>query len=116
MANESDMYVMVCAMLTEGELERDIIVYLSTSDGTAMAPGDYTAIANYPLIFLSGDPLGTRICVNITINDDEIVEPDQYFSVLLASSDPVYITPNAEARVVIIDNDRKLFNIQIFLN
>ena len=33
---EPDVYVMVCAVLTEGELERDITVYLSTADDTAI--------------------------------------------------------------------------------
>ena len=111
MVNESDVYVMVCAVLTEGVLERDITVYLSTSDGTALAPDDYTAIANSPLTFFSGDPVDTRRCVNVTIIDEEIVEDDQFFSVSLTSSDPVYITPFSEAQVVISDNDRKLIEI-----
>ena len=105
MVNESDAYVMVCAVLTEGELERDITVYVSTSDDTALSPGDYTALANFPLTFYSGDPMGTSRCTNVTIIDDDIIEPDQSFSVLLSSTDPVYITPTSQAQVVIIDND-----------
>lgn len=39
MVNETDYAIMVCAVLTEGVLERDITVYLSTADGTAF--GEY---------------------------------------------------------------------------
>ena len=105
MVNESYPYVMVCALLTEGVLERDIMVYLSTLDGTALAPGDYTPLTNSPLVFYSGDPVGTSRCANVTIIDDLVVEPDQYFSVSLTSTDPVYITPNSIAQVIIADND-----------
>lgn len=105
MVNESDGYVIVCAILTEGVLERDITVYLSTMDDTAFAPGDYTSVVNYPLVFFTGDPVGSEQCVNITIIDDLVVEPDQSFSVSLTSSDPVYFTPTSQASVVIADND-----------
>ena len=96
---------MVCAELTEGILERNIAVYLSTFDGTAVAPGDYTSKANYPLIFYAGSPVGISQCVNISIIDDLVVEPDQYFSVVLTTTDPVYITPTSLAQVIIADND-----------
>lgn len=111
MVNESDSYVMVCAVLTEGVLERDITVYLSTADGTALSPGDYTALANSPLVFNSGDPVGTSRCANVTIIDDEIIEPEQSFLALLTSSDPVYIAPTQQAQVTIIDNDCELHAI-----
>ena len=35
LVSEFDLFEMVCAELVEGELQRDITVYLSTSDGTA---------------------------------------------------------------------------------
>lgn len=109
MGNESDGFLMVCAVLTGGVLERDVTVYLSTFDDTAFQPGDYTALAAYPLTFASGDPVGTRRCVNVTIIDDDIIEPDQSFSLLLESSDPVDIMPISQAQVNIIDNDCELY-------
>ena len=111
MVNESNPYVMVCAELTEGILERDITVYLSTLDGTAVAPGDYTSIVNYPLTFSAGSPVGISKCAYINITDDLVVEPDQYFSVSLASTDPVYINPTSLAQVIIADNDCELLMV-----
>ena len=34
--NETDLNIMICAVLTAGVLERDVTVYLTTSDGTAV--------------------------------------------------------------------------------
>ena len=108
MVNESDAYVMVCAELTKGVLERSVTVYLSTFDGTAVTPGDYTSKASYPLTFSAGSPVGITQCANISIIDDLVVEPDQYFTVSLTTTDPVYITPISLAQVVIDDNDCEL--------
>ena len=43
--------------------------------------------------------------MNVTIEDDDVVEPDQSFFVSLTSSDPVYITPTSQAEVVIVNDD-----------
>ena len=111
MVNESDAYVTVCAELTKGVLERSVTVYLSTFDGTAVAPGDYTSKASYPLTFSAGSPVGISQCANITIIDDLVVEPDQYFTVSLTTTDPVYITPTSLAQVIITDNDCELLMV-----
>ena len=67
---------------------------------------DYLAVSSYPLVFMSGDPLNTLRCLNVSIvNDDDVIEPDQSFFVSLTSSDPVYIAPFAESAVTIQDND-----------
>lgn len=50
--------------------------------------------------------MGITVCENVTIIDDEdIVEPDQSFSVTASSTDPVNIEPISMAVVTIIDND-----------
>ena len=71
------------------------------------APGDYVPLVDVPLSFLIGAPLNSTYCVNITINDDLIVEYDEEFSVYLLSYDPVIIDPIYEANVTIMDNDCK---------
>ena len=78
-----------------------VLLYLIPS-----AMDDYDPVSSYPLVFMSGDPLNTAVCVNITIVDDvDVVEPDQSFIISLTTSDPVYLTPYADSSVTIQDND-----------
>lgn len=50
--------------------------------------------------------MGTVVCVNVTIiNDVDVIEPDQTFSVLLTSSAPVIIEPISEVAITILDDD-----------
>ena len=76
---------------------------------------DYTSVADYPLTFSAGNPVGISRCANIDIIDDLVVEPDQYFSVSLASADPVYVTPTSLAQVIIADNDCELLMVPLCL-
>ena len=79
-------------------------VYLSIGE-------DYEAVSMSPLNFEPNSPLASVRCVNITINDDDVIEPDQTFSVELSTTDPVFLEPISMATVVIeTDNDSK-FNI-----
>ena len=77
------------------------------------ADGDeYIGIMNAPVVFMSGDALGTTICENVTINDDDnVIEPDQTFSVAANSSDPVNISPISKAEVTIIDDDGRTMHL-----
>lgn len=72
-----------------------------------VGPEDYTQIQDYPITFFAGSEIGTTMCVNITIEDDDIVEPDQQFFVTLdsTSDNPVFFYPYSSATVVIGDND-----------
>ena len=55
-------------------------------------------------------PSDTKMCVNISIEEDDLVENDEIFSVLLASSDvAVTIHPNDTKEVAINDNDGTLY-------
>lgn len=56
---------------------------LATSDGTAIAPGDYTA-DSFNLTFPNGSP--TTQTVTVLVNGDTAVEPDEVFSVDLLSA------------------------------
>ena len=44
-------------------------------------------------------------CSYIEILDDDVIEPEEYFTVKLLTSNPVVIFVNGEANVNIIDND-----------
>ena len=56
---------------------------------------------------MSGDPLGSTACLNVSIIDDDIVEAVEMFTVNASSSDPVIISPIAQAEISIADNDGK---------
>ena len=73
----------------------------------ATEPDDYTAITDMELTFTADDVINTALCVNVTIVDDSIVEPEQSFTVSLTSNDPVQFVPVQQANVVIMDNDSK---------
>ncbi|MEN1728199.1 MAG: Calx-beta domain-containing protein, partial [Pseudomonadota bacterium] len=59
-------------------------VDVSTSDGTAAAGSDYTALSGSTVNFPPG---GTNAVVNVTVNDDSTVEADE--TVTLTLSNPV---------------------------
>ena len=71
------------------------------------AAEDYVTLTA-SLSYEPGSPLNSRRCVNITIIDDDVVEPDQSFAVSLVTMDPVFLTPYDKAIVTIAtDNDSK---------
>ena len=69
------------------------------------------ALSSEPVMFSPGDiPLTTTSCVNITIIDDDIVETNETFMIMLSSSDAsveVSLMSN-QATATIINDDRKL--------
>lgn len=69
---------------------------------------DYNLLSGFMLYFEAGSPLNSVVCANVTIIDDMIVEPDQFFGVFLSTMDPVFLTPISSAIVIIAtDNDSK---------
>ena len=73
---------------------------------SAMAPFDYTSV-NLNQMFSTGSADGATECVNIHIIDDNALEANQTFSVILSTMDPddeVMIAVNITV-IIIIDND-----------
>ena len=89
-------------MKISGYLVLDVLtqVFINSSAGA-----DYMSIMNAPVVFMSGDPLGTTACQNVTIFDDNVVEAEEMFTVSTSSSDPVIISPTSQAEINITDND-----------
>ena len=76
-----------------------------------IAPGDYNGIdMNINLNVGVGQPGLTRFCQNIIINDDQLAEGDEFFTVSLTSLNSlVTINPLfSSAQVQILDEDSKL--------
>ena len=57
---------------------------------------------NAPVVFMSGDPVGTTACENLTVIDDDTVEAEQTFTVSASSTNLVVFTPTSEAVASII--------------
>ena len=66
---------------------------------------DFEQLSDFPLVFSAGTPINTTSCFNITINDDELVEYDEVFSISSSSTGPVTIQPFSAKTLTIISND-----------
>ena len=58
----------------------NVTVTVNTANGTAVAPGDYTAVTGLVLTFLPGETTKT---VDVTVVDDTLIEGDETFNVNL---------------------------------
>ena len=79
---------------------RQVTVRYATADGTAAAPGDYTAVTNQTLTFAPGD---TEKTFTVAIGQDSLDEDAEDFTVTL--SDPVNATVGAATATVTITDD-----------
>ena len=79
----------------------------STANGTAGAPGDYTAVASRVVTFAANSAAGATTTLTVDTTEDDVVEPDEDFTVTLATSTliaGVTIT-DAEATGTITNDD-----------
>ena len=100
--NENGGTVQVCAVIT-GEIESNVIVDLQTSDGTAEASRDYTAL-NTELTFVAPS---TRACQDINILNDQLYEVDENFFGELTSSNSRVVVITARRRTTVEINDEE---------
>ena len=111
-SSEDQGTVQVCARILDGSLERQVTVMLMSRDGTAEEPEDYSSV----LASLSFDGMTALQCVNISLENDEILEGMEEFEVVLNSPDEdeegVILSPET-AVVSIIDDDGELKNLII---
>ena len=80
---------------------QQVTVKYTTIDGTAVEPGDYTAISG-TLTFAPGDRNKT---FNVTINEDTLDEPNETVTLDLFDPTNATIGPNNPATLTIEDND-----------
>ncbi|MCL4266213.1 MAG: DUF11 domain-containing protein [Anaerolineae bacterium] len=93
--------VVVTAVLSPTQPFLDVSVGYETADGTALAGEDYTTVSGI-LTFTAGT---TEAQILVPILDDQLVEPDEMFSLEL--SDPVYaiLGGMTNATITILDDD-----------
>ena len=77
---------------------------------------DYTAITSETLTFTSGNGIGDRICREVELNNDEILESNERFMLKLTSSDETAIVKNTAMATVIITEDTRDGMLHILLH
>jgi len=95
----------VVEVLRSGDLDTVVGVDVQTTDQTAIAGLDYTAITRQ-LVFQAGE---TNQTVSIPLLNDGLVEPAETFQVVLSNpTDGAELGPRKVATVSITDNDQGL--------
>ena len=72
----------VFAVTISSPLDSDLTFAYCTSNGTAVAPGDYTAVTNVTAIVPAGL---TQTNVAITVIGDDLIEPNETFYVFITN-------------------------------
>ena len=126
-ASEDAGGVSITVSVQNGALDRDVIVTLSTVNGTAMCKFQYGTQSQLAFISptfsycIAGEEyttVSTSVTfnaststqrVNIPILDNEIVAGSTMFSVSLTSADPAAILNPASANITIEDDDSEKF-------
>ena len=73
---------MFTVTLDASDPDDDIVIDYTTTDGSALQPGDYTTNAG-TLTFLAGTAALTQT-ITVVVNGDTVVEPDETFTVDLS--------------------------------
>jgi len=76
-------------------------VKATSSDGTALTPGDYSALSQD--LTITGP--ATQTTVTVTVNDDNIIEPDETFTVALSNPGSHVSIGDGSGTATIQDND-----------
>jgi hypothetical protein len=87
--------------IRDGDLRGTSTATYTTSDGTAHAPGDYTAKTG-TVIFRPGEQYKF---INVSLKDDRIPEPTEYFFVTLSNPSPGTTISYPASQVTFYDND-----------
>lgn len=96
---ENENQIEVCIVLRTGHLDRSVSLVLSTHSKSAHAPRDYTEVM-FETMFN-----GARTCIDIIIVDDNIVEDNELFLLILNSTDVSVMFNLPIIAVTIVDND-----------
>jgi uncharacterized repeat protein (TIGR01451 family) len=96
--------IAVITVTLSGPSGRDVTVNYATSDGTAVAPGDY-ASASGTLTFVAGATVQT---FTVTINDDSLDETDETVNLTLSGASNATIGGTNPATLTIVDDDAAL--------
>ena len=93
----------VCVKAESGELERTVQLSVASISDSAEEILDYTPLTLY-LTLLSGE---SQACFSIETLDDDVVEGEETFKVVIRSQDEAVIIPINTTLISIHDSDRK---------
>ena len=103
-SREDQGTVEVCARIFNSTLDREVTITLMTRDDTATEPDDYTSISTS----ISFDRETEEQCVDIPLENDDILESLENFEVILDPEDEERIILSPEIAVVmVVDDDCK---------
>lgn len=85
-----------------------IVFTATTADGSAQAPGDYAALAAAPFAVAEGE---TSAVVTVQVVGDTQAEPDETFTVTIATSAPGVVLGDANATGTIVNDDVAIVEI-----
>ncbi len=129
--DENDALVTVCAEIIQGEIARPVIIFYSTMDGSALSNNphsfrnlmsiiyyytffagsdDYTSVSSMELTFQPATATEPR-CGDIQIVNEDVLEEDESFNVILGSSDNAVVVDSNTATVTIRNDDSKFHQI-----
>ena len=105
--SEVETIVNICAVLM-GVIAREVRVYLTTIEGTALNGSDYINILEEERVFQpSTAPDGLGVCWSITVQGDDVLEANETFSVTLTTNDTDVSLSGGTAAVIVADDDSK---------
>ena len=99
---ENDTSVKVCVSRHGGVLSRQLNLTIASSTGSASELKDFSKLL-HTMAFSESD--GDRLCVNVTIIDDLLLENDEIFNLLLTSTDSAVSVELNMTTVTILDDD-----------
>lgn len=85
-----------------GPTTQNVTFTVNTQNGTAVSPGDYTAITNQTFTIPAGQ---TTVAINIPVLEDILVEGNELFNVILSNPSVNATIQTANGSVNIIDNE-----------
>ena len=127
---ETDEKIEVCVRLYSTAAISEQVITLSTYNGTASgnniiqsfltiiltikknttAPMDYTALVDEVLVFPAGSVQGDEMCVNISINNDNVLEMTRESFFVNISSNNANIAPGQDSALIyILDSDSGMY-------
>jgi len=93
-------------------LDEDVVFTATTADGTATAGADYTALSAAQFTIAAGQ---TSVIVPVQVLGDTVDEPNETYTLSIASSSPGVTLGTATATATILDDDlpvSEIFEIQ----
>lgn len=100
---EEGATVKVCVKAESGELERTVQLSVASISDSAEESDDYSPVT-LTLTLLPGE---SQFCFSVETLDDDVVEGDEGFTIVIRSQDKAVIIPTNTTIISIHDSDRK---------